>query len=67
MPTLSKAQLIEPEFPWGAASDQMYLELCRDRIPILTALGFTPNTTCRPRRRIQTRSRQTMKKQNYVK
>ena len=40
MPTVSKAQLIEAESPWGAASDQMYLELCRDRIPILTALGF---------------------------
>ncbi len=39
MPTLSKPQLIEPESPWGAAFDQMYLELCRDRIPILTALG----------------------------
>jgi hypothetical protein len=40
MPTLSKAQLIEPESPWGAAFDRMYLELCRDRIPILTSLGF---------------------------
>jgi hypothetical protein len=40
MPTLSKPQLIEPESPWGAAFDQMYLELCRDRVPILTALGF---------------------------
>ena len=40
MPTLAKAQLIEPESPWGAAFDQMYLELCRDRVPILTALGF---------------------------
>src|SRR5437588_6270847 len=40
MPTLSQAQLIEPVSPWKAAFDQMYLELCRDRIPILTALGF---------------------------
>ena len=40
MPTLSKAQLIETESPWGAAFDRMYLELCRDRVPILTALGF---------------------------
>ena len=40
MPTLSKAQLIVTESPWGAAFDQMYLELCRDRVRILTALGF---------------------------
>jgi hypothetical protein len=40
MPTLSKAQLIEPQSPWGAAFDRMYLELCQNRIPILTALGF---------------------------
>src|SRR5258705_9023559 len=40
MPTLAKAQLTEPESPWGAAFDQMYLELCRDRVPILAALGF---------------------------
>jgi hypothetical protein len=40
MPTLSKAQLIEPKSPWGAAFDQMYLELCRNRVPILAALGF---------------------------
>jgi hypothetical protein len=40
MPTLSKAQLIQPDFPWGAAFDQMYLELSRDRAAILTALGF---------------------------
>ena len=40
MPTLSKAQLIEPESPWGATFDQMYLELHHDRIPVLTALGF---------------------------
>ena len=40
MPTLSKAQLIESESAWGAASDQMYLELCRDRRVILTAVGF---------------------------
>ena len=40
MPTLSKAQLIQPESPWGAAFDQMYLELCRDQVGILTALGF---------------------------
>jgi hypothetical protein len=40
MPTLSKAQLIQPDSPWGAAFDRMYLELCRDRAAILTALGF---------------------------
>ena len=40
MPTLSKAQLIQPESPWGAAFDRMYLELCRDRARVLTALGF---------------------------
>jgi hypothetical protein len=40
MPTLSKAQLIEPESPWGAAFDRMYLELCRDRVSVLTAVGF---------------------------
>jgi hypothetical protein len=40
MPTLAKAQLIEPLSPWGAAFDQMYLQLCRDRVPILAALGF---------------------------
>jgi hypothetical protein len=40
MPTLSKAQLIQPESPWGAPFDRMYLELCRDRGAVLTALGF---------------------------
>jgi hypothetical protein len=40
MPTLSKAQLIETQSPWGAAFDRMYLELCRDRVRILSALGF---------------------------
>jgi len=40
MPTIPKAQLTEPESPWGAAYDQIYAELCRDRGPILTALGF---------------------------
>jgi hypothetical protein len=40
MPTLSKAQLIEPESPWGAAFDRMYPELCRDRVSVLTAVGF---------------------------
>jgi hypothetical protein len=40
MPTLAKAQLTESESPWGAAFDQMYLQLCRDRVPILAALGF---------------------------
>jgi hypothetical protein len=39
MPALSKAQLIEPESPWGAPFDRMYLELCRDRVSVLTALG----------------------------
>jgi hypothetical protein len=40
MPTLSKAQLTGRDSPWGAAFDQMYLGLCRDRVSILTALGF---------------------------
>jgi len=40
MPTLSKEQLTGPDSPWGAAFDQMYLGLCRDRVSILTALGF---------------------------
>jgi hypothetical protein len=40
MPTLSKAQLIQPQSPWGAAFDRMYLDLCQDRVRILTALGF---------------------------
>jgi hypothetical protein len=40
MPTLAKPRLIEPESPWGAPFDRMYLELCRNRIPMLTALGF---------------------------
>ncbi|MGX1362267.1 hypothetical protein [Bradyrhizobium elkanii] len=40
MPTLSKPQLIEPKSPWGAAFDQIYLGLCRDRVSILTALKF---------------------------
>ena len=40
MPTLPKPELTEPESPWGAAYGQMYLELCRHRAPILTALGF---------------------------
>jgi hypothetical protein len=40
MPTLAKALLIEPESAWGAPSDKMYQELCQDRVPILTALGF---------------------------
>jgi hypothetical protein len=40
MATLAKAQLIEPVPPWGAAFDRMYLELCQNRVPILTALGF---------------------------
>ncbi|MEH2568847.1 hypothetical protein [Bradyrhizobium sp. AZCC 2289] len=40
MPTLAKAQSIESDSPWGAAFDQMYLGLCRDRVSILIALGF---------------------------
>jgi hypothetical protein len=40
MPTLYKAQLIQPESPWGATFDRTYLELCRDQVGILTALGF---------------------------
>ena len=40
MPTLSKAQLVESESPWGAGFDLMYLELCGDRIPILTTIDF---------------------------
>ena len=66
MPTLAKAQLIESESPWGAAFDQMYLELCLKRAPILTALGFYGNATCHPRT-IQRRSRRQTKQRNYVK
>ncbi len=40
MPTLAKAQLIEPESAWAAPSEKMYQELCRDRPLILIALGF---------------------------
>ena len=40
MPTLAKAQLIQPESAWGAPSEKIYQELCRDRRLILTALGF---------------------------
>ena len=40
MPTLPKPQLTERESPWEAPYDQMYAELCRDRAPILMALGF---------------------------
>src|SRR5258705_949159 len=48
MPTLSKAQLIEPKSPWGAPFDQMYLELCQNRIPILMALGFNAERNLAP-------------------
>lgn len=48
MPTLAKAQLIEAESAWGAPFDQMYLELCRNRVPILTALGFYAERDLRP-------------------
>ncbi len=40
MPTVSKPQLIESESPWGAPFDRMYLELCQNRVSILTDLGF---------------------------
>src|SRR5260221_9174712 len=40
MPTIAKPQLIEAESPLQAPFDQMYLSLCRERVPILTALGF---------------------------
>src|SRR5258706_8523264 len=40
MPTLARAQLTEPECPWGKPFDQIYQVLCRNRGPILTALGF---------------------------
>ena len=40
MPTLAKPQLTESPSAWGAASDEMYFELCNTRIPILTALQF---------------------------
>jgi hypothetical protein len=40
MPTLARAQLTEPECPWGEPFDQMYKVLCQDRVPILTALGY---------------------------
>ena len=40
MPTLARAELTEPESPWGEPFDQMYNVLCRDRVPVLTARGF---------------------------
>jgi len=40
MPTLAKPQLTESPSAWGAASDEMYQELCRDRVTILTELRF---------------------------
>jgi hypothetical protein len=40
MPTLSKAQLIQRESPWQNASDRIYQELCRNRVPILVSLGY---------------------------
>ena len=40
MPTLAKPQLTESPFRWGATFDEMYQELCRNRVAILTALGF---------------------------
>jgi hypothetical protein len=64
MPTLAKAQLTESEFPWGATYDRIYLQLCQDRISILTALGFYAEH--RPRR-IQAPFRPAMKPRNYVK
>ena len=61
MPTLSKAQLMETQSPWGAAFDRMYLELCRDRVRILSALGFFAE-----RNLPTTLFRRRMKKRNYV-
>ena len=40
MPTLAKPQLTESRSAWGAASDEMYQKLCRNRVKILTALRF---------------------------
>src|SRR3954454_14464103 len=37
MPTLAKPLLIEPESPWGV---DFYKELCRNRVAILSAVGF---------------------------
>jgi hypothetical protein len=48
MPTLSKARLIESDSPWRTGFDRMYLELCRDRVRILTALGFYAEHDLRP-------------------
>jgi hypothetical protein len=48
MPTVSKPQLTEPESPWGAPFDRMYLELCQNRVPILTALGFCADRDLSP-------------------
>jgi hypothetical protein len=67
MPTLSKAQLIQPESPWGAAFDRTYLELCQDRVRILTALGFYAEHDQLPLLENPTRFRRKMKKQNCVK
>jgi hypothetical protein len=65
MPTVAKPQLSESKSPWGAAYDQIYLELCRDRAPILTALGFYAEHDLPPQKKIQTQRK--TKKRNYVK
>ena len=40
MPTFAKPQLTESPFRWGATFDEMYQGLYRNRVAILTALGF---------------------------
>ena len=67
MPTLSKAQLIETQSPWGAAFDRMYLELCRDRVRILSALGFFAERNLPTPEENSALFRRQTKKRNYVK
>ena len=40
MPTLAKPQLTESPFRWGATFNEMYQELFRTRVAILTILGL---------------------------
>src|SRR4030088_2706906 len=40
MPTLSKPQMTERDSPWIKTYDEIYLELCQNRGPILGYLGF---------------------------
>ena len=68
MPTIPKAQLTEPpESPWGTTYDQIYAELCRDRVPILTALGFYAEHDLQPPEENSTAVPRKTNKRNCVK